>query len=198
MGTDIRLYPEQRVDSSWRFAGKMVKNIHYAYDPEYEPLYHPDDLYDIRNYALFAILADVRNEERYQCIAPPRGIPDDVSPEIKSWLAYYRDDALDPGWLTLKELVDFAWHEKRIQIYARVDERVAHLFHPERGFPFNKWPAGIPCSYSTTSQDDPFCNASWTQTYAEAAGAQFMELLATFSQRYGVSDDVRFIFWFTS
>jgi len=47
-------------------------------------------------------------------------------------------------------------------------------------------------------QYNPYCNASWTQTYAEAAGGQFMELLDTFSQRYGASEDVRFIFWFVS
>ncbi len=35
-----------------------------------------------------------------------------------------------------------------------------------------------------------------TETYAEAAGSDFMELLETFSQKYGVSKDVRFVFWF--
>lgn len=222
MGTDIRLYPEQRVDGHWQFAGKMIKNIHYVYDPEHEPYSLPQDLYDIRNYALFAILADVRNDEGYECIAPRRGIPDDLSPEIKRWFEHYQESSRDmtalpqderqraswiaqdidlqlhPGWLTLEEMVNFPWHEKRIQIYASVDPRVAHLFHPEQRFPFQQWPAGIPCSYSTTSKEDRFCNASWTETYAEAAGEDFMELLNTFAQHYGPSKEVRFVFWFSS
>ncbi len=175
---------------------------------------------DIRNYSLFAILADVRNDEGYECIAPRRGIPNDFSPEIKSyfesfqsnesgttwlpqdekqraiWIAYDNDMELRPGWLTLEELVNFDWHGKRIKRYGRVDERVAHLFHPERGFPFREWPQGIPCGYSRMHKEDEYCNASWTETYAEAAGSDFMELLDTFSQKYEVSKDVRFVFWF--
>jgi hypothetical protein len=167
-------------------------------------------------------MADVRNDEGYECIAPRRGIPGDLSLEVKSWFEYYQgniadttslpqdekqrasriaqdiDLQLQPGWLTLEEIVNFPWHEKRIQIYARVDQRVAHLFHPEQSFPFHQWPAGISCSYSTTQKEDRFCNASWTQTYAEAAGGDFMELLNTFSQHYGASKDVRFVFWFSS
>ena|SRR5258708_6243258 len=220
MGTDIQIYPEQRVNGRWQFIGEMIKNVSYQYDPEHEPPYHPKDLYDIRNYGLFAILVDVRNDEGYECIATRRGIPDDLSSEIKSyfesfqsnksnitwlspdekqrasWIAYDTDMEIHPSWLTLEELVNFAWHEKRIQIYAKVDKRVAHLFHPERDFPFREWPAGIQCGYSTTFKEDPYCNASWTQTYEEAAGSDFMELLDTFSQQYGPSKDVRFVFWF--
>jgi hypothetical protein len=90
-------------------------------------------------------------------------------------------------WLksSLEELVNFDWHGKRIQRYARVDERVAHLFHPERGFPFREWPDGIPCGYSRIQKESDSCNASWTETYAEAAGSDFLELLDAFSHQYG-------------
>jgi hypothetical protein len=196
MGTDIRIYAEQHVNGRWQFIGEMIKNMYYEYDPEHEAPYHPKDLYDRRNYSLFAILADVRNDEGYEYIASPRGIPDDLSPEVKSWFESFQDDAHYASWLTLEELVNFDWHEKRIQRYARVDERVAHLFHPERGFPFREWPEGIQCSYSRMHKEDEHCNASWTETYAEAAGLDFMELLGTFSQQYGASKDVRFVFWF--
>lgn len=222
MGTDIRLYPERHVDGRWAFIGEMEKNSLYEFDPEHEPHACPKDLYDIRNYSLFAILANVRNNEGYECIAPRRGIPGDLSPEIRSWFEYYQgsradttllpqdekqragwiaqdiDLQLQPGWLTLEEIATFPWHEKCIQIYAIVDPRVADLFHPEQSFPFQQWPAGIPCSYSTTYKEDRFCNASWTETYAEAAGGDFMELLNTFAQHYGPSKEVRFVFWFSS
>jgi hypothetical protein len=198
MGTDISIYPERLVNGHWQFIGEMIKNMYYEYDPEHEPPYIPNDLYDLRNYSLFAILADVRNNEGYECITPCRGIPEDLSPEIKSWFEYYQEDALDASWFTLEELINFDWHGKRIQRYASVDKRVAHLFHSERGFPFHEWPAGIQCSYSPCMKEDGYWNATWTATYAEAAGSDFMKLLDTFAGQYGVSKDVRFVFWFTS
>ena len=222
MGTDISLYAEKRQDSAWQFIGEMVEDIEYQYYPELANPYRPEDLYEDRNYSLFAILADVRNDEGYECIAPRRGIPDDLSPEIKNYFESLRSDQsytaslpldekqreawrrcdmdqeLRPGWLTLEELVDFDWHGKRIQRYARVDECVAHLFHPERGFPFHEWPQGIECAYSRMDKGSKYCNAIWTETYAEAAGTNFMELLNTFSHKYGASKDVRFVFWFMS
>ncbi len=170
--------------------------MYYEYDPEHEPSSLPKDLYGNRNYSLFAILADVRNDEGYECIPLPRGMPDGLSLEIKSWFEHFQEDAYSASWLTLEELVNFDWHGKHIQIYARVDERVTHLFHPECGFPFREWPDGIQCSYSTTVPEDTYCNARWTETYAEAAGSDFLELLDTFSQKYGVSKDIRFVFWF--
>lgn len=220
MGTDMNIYAEQYINERWQFIGEMREDISYGSDLAHQKTYHPKDLYDTRNYGLFAILADVRNDEGYECIAPRRGIPHDLSPEIKSyfetfqstessttwlpqdekqraaWIAYDQDMELRPGWLTLEELVNFDWRGKRIQRYGRVDERVAHLFHPDRGFPFREWPEGIPCGYSRMPKWSDACNASWTETYAEAVGSDFLELLDTFSRQYGMSKGIRFVFWF--
>ncbi|GHO83301.1 hypothetical protein KSZ_13070 [Dictyobacter formicarum] len=200
MGTDIFLYAEWRHNEPWQFIGEMSENIVYQYDPEHENPYHPKDLYNVRNYNLFAILADVRNDVGYECIAPRRGIPNDLSPEIKSYFEVFQSEEMGrelyPGWLTLEELVHFDWHGKRIQRYGRVDERVAHLFHSDRGFPFREWPQGIQIGYSRMPKASKYCNACWTETYAESAGPDFMELLDTFSRKYGVSKDIRLVFWF--
>lgn len=197
MGTDISLYAEWRSQEHWQFIGTMVKNEMYEYDPEYETAYRPASLYDIRNYSLFAILADIRNgfmEDKYEYIAPLRGLPDNLSPELEAWSELRRVRDGDSGWLTLEELVAFDWYGKSRRKYARVDERVAHLFHPECSFPFREWPKGIQCSYSIALKEQ--ANASWTETYAEAAGSDFMELLDEMAKKYGISHDVRFIFWF--
>lgn len=90
MGTDIRLYPEQYVDGRWQFIGEMEKNSLYELDPEHEPRSYPKDLYDIRNYGLFAILADVRNDEGYECIALRRGIPVISLPRSEAGLSTIR------------------------------------------------------------------------------------------------------------
>lgn len=221
MGTDICIYAEQRQHGIWHFVGEMEEPAGEQRNSEHASPSSPKDLYDIRNYSLFAILADVRNDEGYECIGPRRGIPADLSPEIKRYFATFQSDEtgaeqalqdegahadllvynseerLRAGWLTLKELLAFDWQGKRIQRYGRVDEKVAPLFHPERGFPFHQWPQGLPCSYSRVNKGSQYCNAIWTETYAEAAGPSFMRLLDAFERQYGPSEDVRFVFWFS-
>jgi hypothetical protein len=199
MGTSMDMYAERRSHRQWQFIGRMVKNESYEDDPDYEMPYQPELLYGSRNYSLFAILADVGNgilEEKYEYIAPLRGLPDDLSPELKTWFESSQNkEEVHASWLTLEELITFDWHGKSRKKYAVVDERVAYLFHPERSFPFREWPQGIRIGYSITLKEA--CNASWTETYAEAAGPDFLELLDIFAKKYGVSNNVRFIFSFS-
>jgi hypothetical protein len=197
MGTDIRMYAEWRSHEQWQFIGRMVKNEFYEDDPKHEMPYYPESLYHTRKYSLFAILANMENgllEEKYECIAPLRGLPDDLSPELKTWSESSRNREVIASWLTLEELVTFDWHGKSRKKYAVVDKRVAYLFHPERGFPFREWPQGIPIGYTPAFKEH--ANASWTETYAGAAGREFLELLDAMANKYGISNNVRFIFWF--
>lgn len=198
MGIDMRMYAERRLYRQWHFMGKMEKNRFYEEDAEHEMLYCPEPLYDSGNQSLFAMLADVRNEglleEKYEYIAPLRGLPDDLSPELKTWAEDFRNKEALTSWLTLEELVTFDWRGKIRKQYAIVDKRVVHLFHPERGFPLKEWPRGIPIGYSFTSK--AYANASWTETYADAAGSDFMDLLDRMAKTYGITNEVRFIFWF--
>ena len=196
MGMGMSMYAERRWQEQWYFLGHMEKNLLYEYDSKHEMPDCPASLYDSENYNLFAILANLQNDglliEKYDFIAPLRGLPNDLSSELN---VYLRDKEGLTSWLSLEELVRFAWHGKIRQQYAIVDRRVTHLFHPERGFPYREWPQEIPIKYSPTSK--AYANVSWTETYADAAGRDFVELLETMAKTYGISDDVRFIFWFT-
>ena len=198
MGMIMGMYAERRLHEQWHFLGKMENNPFYEEDPEHEMRYCPESFYDGDNYSLFAILADVGNdgllEEKYDRIAPPRGLPDDLSPELKSWSEDFHNKKALTSWLSLEELVRFDWHGKIRKQYAIVDKRVVHLFHPERGFPYRQWPQGIPIGYSLTAK--AYANVSWTETYADAAGRDFVALLDSMATTYGVSNDVRFILWF--
>jgi len=198
MSTSMDMYAEWRSHGQWQFIGRMVKNEFYEAYPYHEMPYLPELLYGSGDDSLFAILADVDNgilEEKYEYIAPLRGLPDDLSPELKTWFESSQNKEARASWLTLEELITFDWHGKSRKKYAVVDERVAYLFHPERSFPFPEWPQGIRIAYSITLKEA--CNASWTETYAEAAGPDFLELLDTFAKKYGVSNNVRFIFSFS-
>lgn len=147
MGTNMSLFAERRVHGHWHFLGEMEENPLYEYDPEHQQRYTPESLYDTENESLCSILADVRNsgvlEEKYDCITSRRGLPEDLSPELKTFAGDSRNQHWSTiiSWLTLKELVTFDWRKIRKQ-YAIVDKRVVHLFHPERGFPYREWPQG--------------------------------------------------------
>lgn len=57
-----------------------------------------------RNYELFAVLANVRNEDGIPCIAEPRGAPRDCSSAFRGWLASWEGDAHSASWVTLAEM----------------------------------------------------------------------------------------------
>lgn len=99
MGTDIHMWLEAKNwDGRWRL--QMGQ----------------DACYGNRNYDAFAVLANVRNGrgfagvktgEGFNVIAMPRGLPDDMSPELKVIM----DAGIEhtPTWLLLSEVLNFDW-----------------------------------------------------------------------------------------
>lgn len=208
MGTDVFLYAEVRKKEGWRLLGETESNPDYFPDckPDAQPT-KPVELYDSRNYDLFGILADMRNpngrtlnDQKFDVIAQPRGLPDDLGPEIRDWLkdwAWEESEQADyscPSWLLLSEVLKFDWHGKVMQYEAMVDPRVAHLFEEAKPFPVRHWPEGIPVSCSRYRRDG--VSVRWTSTYAESAGPDFMEAVSDLSQ-HGEASDIRLVFWFT-
>lgn len=62
---------------------------------------------DNRNYARFAVLADVRNYGNTPYIDEPRGLPDDVTAEVEKDSNRWGEDGHSHSYFTLKELLDF-------------------------------------------------------------------------------------------
>lgn len=110
MGTDIHMLVERRVDGEWqsadtwsicKYTGKQV----VAYE---------NQVFKDRNYALFSILAGVRNGygfagtdtgEEVTPIAEPRGVPHDISlMAAEMWIGDHSH-----SWLTLAEIMAFDW-----------------------------------------------------------------------------------------
>jgi hypothetical protein len=92
MGYDITMYAEVWRDGRWFLAEPLERNP--AFHPEHpleEPEWKPAEVIRERNYALFAVLADVCNPtcstEPFESIAPPRGLPSDVSEPLRIWHA---------------------------------------------------------------------------------------------------------------
>jgi len=203
MGEDIYMYAERRCEGQWRLLGLLIQNP--GYSPGEDPLsqpYKPVGIYTTRRYELFDILANVRHlrDHPYESIANLRGLPDGASPEIVVWRSGFGDYAHNASWLTLCELLAFDWYGKTHQLECWVDERIAHLFAPDRPFPH--CPPGMSvdefnsCLVYTGANQHQYTNVRWMGTYAEAAGPEFMQEVLDKLQEAGDPDDVRIVFWF--
>lgn len=117
MGTDIHCHVELRTAGRW----EPCKAEHTCSDtlPDIDTI--ADQIG--RNYALFAILADVgrRTNCGFTPIVPPRGFP--VDSPVVGKLARQSENysSHNRTWLTVRELLDFPWHEKTVEESGYVD-----------------------------------------------------------------------------
>lgn len=101
MGCDIHLYKEKKVDGKWVTADDWAP---CEYDPDSIELADDCGFYE-RNYDLFGVLCKgVRREHHFGF--EPRGMPFDVSPEVKSEASDYGCDGHSHSYLYLHELHD--------------------------------------------------------------------------------------------
>lgn len=90
MGCDIHVHMEIKLNGQWE---------HYSI-PRIS-----------RNYALFEKLAGVRGEVE-NAIAPPRGLPDDVTTVTKFDCSYWGLDGHSHSWISSQEFAEiYAYHE---------------------------------------------------------------------------------------
>lgn len=105
MGCDIHCYAEVFVSGAW----KKVDEIFPC--PEWKKASSGKLLCDNpisdRNYSLFGFLADVRNVYNVPVLKGPRGLPEDVSKEVKLLSIEQISDSHSHSWLSLGELLSF-------------------------------------------------------------------------------------------
>lgn len=115
MGCDIHLYVEKLEDGSWKSADKWMpipEDEREDYRDLTETIEYGTRLYNGRNYALFAVLGNVRNYWRIKPIDEPRGLPVDCSPQVRTESDYWDSDGHSHSWFTLEELQSFDWTQK--------------------------------------------------------------------------------------
>ena len=114
MGTDIHCQLEYKKNGKWYWA---LANLPEELDREsFNPLNFN------RSYNLFAILANVRNGygfagcdtgDEYNPISEPKGLPEDISEELKK---YHEENEIlgdhDFSYLTKDELENYDWEQK--------------------------------------------------------------------------------------
>jgi hypothetical protein len=154
MGCDIHSFVEIKTDGVWRWIYNVV-----------------DEPFSWRNYGIFGFLADVRNYSRSPVIAQPRGLPDDVSPELRDTSDNY--DFHSHSWLTLAELMTYDydrtfWNRRVMKLTADGILDGAALAEEGEGR---------------------------TVSLREFLGDHFFEQLQTLAE-LGDPEDVRIVFWF--
>lgn len=106
MGCDIHMHIEYKRSGQWICGDYFRKNPlygRYAGEPEYTLV----GFHDNRDYDLFATLANVRNYGKTDYISEPRGLPDDITDDVKAMAGDWDIDGHSHSYLTLREIIDF-------------------------------------------------------------------------------------------
>jgi len=138
MGCDIHMYAEKKVKGVWEKVN--IKN------PQCDGAYN-DYVFFGRNYGFFSILAGVRNYANayIEPIDQPRGLPDDVSPEIKKISDDWGVDGHSHSWFMLRELKDFPWKDKKapMQGVVTLEDFKSFIIDGKEFTTWARWASGL-------------------------------------------------------
>ena len=158
MGIDIKCYTEVKRDGTWE---------------------HISEGWPVngRNYYLFYFLGHRHSSVfRLPRIAEPRGLPPDLSPEVKAASDLYLDCYCYHSWLTLAELLNYDYDQ--VVWRERVITEIIH---------------GQPFYYVPDKQDE----GEWKDfTLREQVGEWFLYRLRQLREEWGDPENVRIVFWF--
>lgn len=227
MGCDIHMFAEKKVNGKWEKLSKKFKNSYYNPDEpnrkdddgyEWNPEF-TDEPYDGRNYDLFAILADVRNGygfagvntgEGFIPISQPKGLPEDVTDEVKKSSEEWGCDGHSHSFFTLKELKDYDWNKLTIKRGVISIEQFKSLI--KTGGSPNSW-CGATSGQNIVTVDesiaekilngqnniydgkDVYVSYRWSSLYSDTCRS-FIENTIPTLEKLGSEEDIRIVFWF--
>ena len=105
MGCDIHSYAEKKVNGKWEKVSDQFSLDEF--DKKWYGKEKGDNPFGWQNYSIFAFLAGVRNYDHCTPISEPKGLPDDISDEVKEKADDLDGDGHSHSFLTVKELSDF-------------------------------------------------------------------------------------------
>ncbi len=95
IGCDIHFYAEYNVNGTWYPLQEMEQDEDGYWDIDWK-----EEIYGERNYFVFGKIAGVRSESYFS----PKGIPDDLSMQIKDQVERYGIDGHSHSWLDIDEM----------------------------------------------------------------------------------------------
>ncbi len=196
MGCDIHTHVEfyHEASKTWKDGDKYFRNPYFDVSDEHSSEFNRDELCGNRNYMLFAILADVRNESNVEYICPPKGIPEDCNIHIKKDYDAWEEDAHSASYFTLKELMKYFADHREVTYGGMVSPEAAKKIDDfgeapdwwcsstnRPGYVFRTWSLGSPLVH-----------------LIEALKQRAKELFWLYDENRipEVADKIRFVFWF--
>lgn len=125
MGCDIYIACEYLgYKGVWKNCDHFKVN-HYYNEEEGDEKYIVQDIYNDRNYEVFAMLANVRNYGEIVAFDDPRGIPSDACEYTRKRIERWDSDGHSHSYMTLAELKDYVGEYPPIKCEGYVSEDAA-------------------------------------------------------------------------
>lgn len=195
MGCDIHLFTERKVKpgEDWLDMDRYKRNRYFGETGGGDE-FVVESILNGRNYALFSMLADVRNYHDNPFIEAPRGLPDDCNKHIKKQSDMWGVDAHSHSYFTLRELIK-AREKFRVTNYSgMMSPEDAELV--DRGLMPNSW-----CERTNIKT---YVYREWKYE-SDTLGPLVKNLIKRAKEEVwfrkdenlnDVSDDFRIVFWF--
>ena len=210
MGTDIHMYMEVLEEvkgqpiwinaDDWRVNRYRIK---YPGDEGEEGTFTVKNIYDDRNYGVFAILAGMRNDDGWEPISGPRGLPSDISEHTRA--IWEERGEHTPSWLTLREILSYDW-KKTVYKTKMVSKETADAYRKD---------GTLPIGYCTWTNQDSWETLTWPITTGEVAMRFLRKVIPrlkeearklrkwdresrTYESEKNHYNHVRIVFWFDS
>lgn len=188
MGCDIHSYVE------------VMKNQRWI-------LHTPEPGYTWRDYGMFGILAGVRMRG-FNPMAKHRGLPKNVSKEVKELADEYGGDGHTHSYLTLKEILDYDY-DQTIPLHGVLSAKKYDQWD-KKSTPYldyaNSEYVLMPEAYKLLKQNnaldknvDYYIKTTWNSPYRSFVNGDwwaFVERLKGYAEEFGGNENVRYIFWF--
>lgn len=194
---------EPKYEKQWMCGDYFRVNPYYDKNDEDEEE-KPYDLVgfcDDRNYHRFAVLANVRNYGDTDYISEPRGLPEDVTEQVKADCEAWGRDGHSHSYFTLRELIDYQNNIKPLKMRGMISPEAQKAFD-EKGV--------LPDEYCQWTNIPGWERREWEEEndvlvpLIEALKQRARELYVIHSWRWdrdpdGAMEDakdIRIVFWF--
>ncbi len=209
MSINISIYVEILKDNNWElleeknsnFDSELLSNFHEYYDPEFyndleflneQKEYIPFNFYKTFDSQLYNNVENLyRRMEELQHISEPKGVPDNISQQLKPLI---KNNTYGHNWLTLNELLNFNW-QKKLRRTAKVKQDLAPLFAAGKEFPLEDWPEGE--KYYPIAKNFDGATVSWLESYEESPSKKYLEETLENLKNVGNPNHIRILFWFS-
>lgn len=173
MGCDIHSFAEKknRETGKWEKVGNAFTLD--SFDREMAKKDKDDHPFCWRSYSLFSFLAGVRNYDRCEPLSKPKGMPKDVSDDVKSEWEMWEPDGHSASFLTLRELCEFDY--EKVFWNRRITKQLSQ----------NSWTG------AALAEEGEGKMISYRQNLGEMFFIHLEDLKVL-----GDPDDVRIVFWF--